>query len=128
MDAFTSERPWGPNNPRWQPFAWGRLQDLLPDAAAEAPFYVVVMAADDQSENDGDPLRDGATMCTHEQVTGCNPGTGLLALRAEAFGPFGAHKILELTVSRAGAPGDEPVYNSGTEQAGVRILSWREVR
>src|SRR3954468_17943892 len=23
MDAATVDRPWGANNPRWQPFAWG---------------------------------------------------------------------------------------------------------
>jgi len=128
MDNVTSERPWGPNNPRWQPFAWGPLNDMAPAGTVNSPFYVVVMAADDPSENDGDPLRDGLTPCAPGHVTVCNPGTGVLALRAEAFGPFGAHKILELTISRTDLTGSEEDYNDGSGQAGVRILSWREVR
>ena len=30
----------------------------------------------------------------------CNPGTGVIAMRAEAFGPRGAHKVIELTLAR----------------------------
>src|SRR4051812_869431 len=30
MDAATADRPWGSNNPRWQPFAWGPLSGLMP--------------------------------------------------------------------------------------------------
>jgi hypothetical protein len=112
LDATTIERPWGPNNPRWQPFAWGHLSGLLP--TVESPFYVLAMVADDPSENDSDPLRDGSRSCVPERLDGCNPGTDRIALRAEAFGPFGAHKILEATVSRSGTS--------------VHILSWREAR
>ena len=128
MDAVTAGRPWGANNPRWQPFAWGPLDDLLEAGRAGAPFYVVAMVADDPSETDGDPLTDGAAPCIPGDQGPCNPGTGLLALRAEAFGPFGAHKILELTIARRGAAERRPDYNSGIDQAGVRILSWRELR
>ena len=116
LEDVTAARPWGPNNPVWQPFAWGRLADIATAGAVNSVFYLMVMVADDPSENDGDPLRDGVTGCAPDQVTACNPGTGVLALRAEAFGPFGAHKILELTISRAGLTGS------------VRIVSWREVR
>jgi hypothetical protein len=128
MDDVTAERPWGPNNPRWQPFAWGRLNDIMPARTVNSPFYVVVMVADDPSDNDGDPLRDGRALCAQGQVTGCNPGTGVIALRAEAFGPFGAHKILELTISRTDLAGSEGDYNDGSRQVGIRILSWREMR
>src|SRR4029077_16732021 len=55
-------------------------------------YYAVVMVADDPSENDGNPLQDG--------VSQTNPGMGVIAMRAEAFGPRGAHKIVELTVAR----------------------------
>jgi hypothetical protein len=81
-------------------------------------------------------------------------GTGVITLRAEAFGPRGAHKVIEMTVARPAATGldegpaaalssvvDLPVsgvveqpsddsedYNDGVGQATVRILSWREVR
>jgi hypothetical protein len=52
----------------------------------------------------------------------------VLALRAEAFGPFGAHKILEATISRIGTAEREQNDANGNRRAGVRILSWREVR
>jgi hypothetical protein len=128
MDAATADRPWGVNNPRWQPFAWGPFSGLLPVDDVEAPFYVVVMVGDDPSENDGDPLADGAAPCAPEETGACNPGTDRLAVRAEAFGPFGAHAILELTIARRGA-GERPSdYDDGGAQADVRILSWRELR
>jgi hypothetical protein len=128
MDDATVDRPWAANNPRWQLFAWGRLDAIAAEGAVSSPFYVVVMAADDPSENDGDPLHDGRALCAQGQATECNPGTGTLVLRAEAFGPFGAHKILELTISRTDLTGSEEDYNDGSGQVGVRILSWREVR
>ena len=105
MNAVTEDRPWGPNNPRWTLFAYGRLRDLLPAQALEVPQYVVVMAADDPGETDNDPARDA--------ISGA-PGAGIVALRAEAFGPFGAHKVVELTVARG--------------EHGLRVLSWREMR
>ena len=128
MDAATADRPWGSNNPRWQPFAWGPLIGLLPAEADEPPFYIFVMVGDDPSENDGDPLADGAVPCAPGETSTCNPGTDRLALRAEAFGPFGAHAILELTIARRGAGERPATYNDGGEQAAVRILSWRELR
>jgi hypothetical protein len=127
MDEINAERPWGVNNPRWKSFAWGHLDNIAPAGTVSSPFFVMVMVGDDPAENDGDPLRDGLAPCAQGQVTGCNPGTGVLALRADAFGPFGAHKILELTISRPDARGEQD-YNSGSGQVGVRILSWREVR
>lgn len=109
MDAVTAERPWGANNPRWQLYAYGRLSDLMPGGTVNSSYYVVVMVADDPSENDGNPLQDGASES--------NPGSGVLAMRAEAFGPQGAHKIIEQTLARTGS--------TKTGQAGVRVLSWR---
>ena len=61
----------------------------------------MLLVADDPSEYDNNPLRDGLGPCAQGQVSECNPGTGALAPRAEAFGPFGAHKTLELTISAA---------------------------
>ena len=112
MDAVTLERPWGPNNPRWQLFAYGKLSDMAPSGTVNSPFYVIVMVGDDPSENDSDPLHDG--------VSPANPGSGVLAMRAEAWGPFGAHKVLELTLARTNSTGPGPV--------GLRLLSWREIR
>lgn len=88
----TGDRPWGANNPVWQLYAYGPVNNLLPTNTINSPFYAVVMVADDPSENDNDPLHDG--------VSQTNPGTGVLALRAEAWGPHGAHKVIELTVAR----------------------------
>jgi hypothetical protein len=93
MNAVTSERPWGTNNPRWQVYAHARLQDLLPAAdTINSPYYVIVMVADDPSDNDGDATKDGASAD--------NPGSGVIAMRAESFGPRGAHKVIELTLAR----------------------------
>jgi len=143
MDAITVERPWGANNPRWQPFGWGFLSDLSSTATIDSPFYVMVMVADDTSECDNNPLVDGGDMASCPENAKANPGTGVLTLRAEAFGPFGSHRIIEVTVARPAdevggaetappeaAPGDNATvsYNSSAGQAGVRIVSWREVR
>src|SRR5206468_2152029 len=107
MDAVTGERPWGRNNPRWQLYAYGRLMDLLPNQSVDSPYYVTVMVGDDPSETDAKPLEDGADMA----------GAGILALRAEAFGPRDVHRSVEMTVARP-----------ATGQPGLRVLSWREVR
>ena len=118
MDAVTTERPWGPNNPRWQLFAYDKLNDMTPTGSINSPFYVTVMVGDDPSENDNDPLHDGLST---------NPGAGVLAMRAEAWGPHGSHKAIELTVARAGTRqlegGDPPVPGQA-----LRMLSWREIR
>ncbi|HEX7087876.1 MAG TPA: pilus assembly PilX N-terminal domain-containing protein [Vicinamibacterales bacterium] len=92
MNAVTRERPWGANNPRFRLFAWGPVNDLIPTATLNSPYYVAVWIADDPSENDDDPLTDG--------VADTNYGRGVLALRAEAFGPAGAHRIVEATIAR----------------------------
>jgi hypothetical protein len=114
MDAVTIVRPWCANNPRWQLYAYVALRDMMPSGAVNSPYYVVAMVGDDASENDGNPLQDGSGED--------NPGAGALAMRAEAFGPSGAHTVIEATVARP----DESA--GGVVPAGVRMLSWREVR
>jgi hypothetical protein len=144
MDAITAERPWGANNPRWRPFAWGYLSDLTPTATIKSSFYVMVMVADDPSECDDNPFVDGGAVVSCPASAKANPGAGVIEVRAEAFGPFGAHRAAELTLARADRPadrtgvmpaegttenyGDTASYDSGIGRAGVRILSWREVR
>jgi hypothetical protein len=105
MDAVTTERPWGVNNPRWQLYAYGRLRDTEPAGTIRSAFYVVVLVGDDPADNDGNPLQDGASAG--------NPGSAVVAVRAEARGPRGVRKAIELTVGR---------------QARPRLLSWREMR
>ena len=95
-------RPWGANNPAWRLFAFGRLGSRT---------YVIAWAGDDSAENDGDPSTDGGGAA--------NPGAGILAVRAEAFGVGGAHAVLEATVRRDTEPGVGPT---------VRVLSWQEIR
>ena len=104
-DLSTLQRPWGGNNPRWQLFAYAPLDDLLPPGAARSPYYVVVLAADDPAESDGNPARDEASPA---------PGAGVLRLRSEAFGPAGAHRVVELIVARPGAL-----------VPALRLLGWR---
>jgi hypothetical protein len=103
LNDVTSGRPWGTNNPNWRLFAYGRLSTLLP--GIRSPQYVVVLVGDDPAENDDDPLRDG--------VDETNPGAGAVQLRAEAFGPRGAHQVIGATLARIGTTG------------AVRILTWR---
>lgn len=92
MNTSTRDRPWGLNNPRYQLYAYGPISDLLPTDTINSQFYVVVMVGDDASENDNDPTKDGSTQD--------NPGSGVLTLRAEAFGPNGAYASVETTVAR----------------------------
>ena len=97
MDAYSEERPWTVNNPHWQLFAYGSIGDLLPTGTINSPFYVVVLIGDDPSETDDNPLGDGGAPVAPATS---NPGRGVIALRAEAFGPRGAHKVVEMTVAK----------------------------
>lgn len=110
MDAVTAERPWGRNNPRWSLFAYGPLTAVVgtgdPWPAGE---YVVVLASDDPAESDDDPLRDGEV--------GSSPGAGVIQLRAEAFGPFRSHRVVEVSVAR-GVPGDAAAGYAGQRGQG----------
>jgi hypothetical protein len=111
LDEVRDERPWGPNNPRWQLYAYGRLSALgsVPSTslgAGGSRVYVVVWVADDPSETDADPITDGGGAE--------NPGRGRLTVRAHAYGPNATRKVIEATV----AVGDP----------GFSVLSWREIR
>lgn len=112
INAVTADRPWGANNPRWTLLAYAPLNTLLADASQTFPWYGVVLVGDDPSETDGDPARDGDPG---------SPGAGIIAVRAEAFGPRGAFSAIDITLSR-------PPDDDGSRETGVRILSWREAR
>lgn len=92
MNQSTAQRPWGLNNPRWHVYAHGPVSQFLPTDTINSPFYIVVWVADDPSETDGNPLVDGNAST--------NPGSGVIQLRAEAFGPGGAHRAIEVTLAR----------------------------
>ena len=108
LRAVTAERPWGPNNPQWTPYAYGFLSDLLPGASAiDSPYYVLLLVGA------GIPV----------------PGWDVLSWRSEAFGPRGSHAVIEAAAGRVVyVAGDETGYNQPVGQASVRVLSWREVR
>src|SRR5687767_8246418 len=72
---------WGPNNPQWRLFAWGPISDMLPNSTIDSPMYVAVWIADDPAETDGDPTADT---------------NGTLTLHAEAVGPMGTRKVIEV--------------------------------
>jgi hypothetical protein len=82
---------WGANNPRWKLFAWGPLNSMLPNASLDTAMYVAVWVADDPADGpdvahaDGNPAMDT---------------NGVLTLHAEAYGPGGTRKVVEVTVAR----------------------------
>src|SRR5688572_2434753 len=82
---------WGLNNPQWRLFAWGPLSQLLDTASIDSSMYVAVWVADDPADGpsigaaDGNPLLDA---------------NGTLTIRAEAIGPGGTRKVIEITVAR----------------------------
>ena len=102
MDANDGERQWSLNNPRFRLFAWGPGNDLNPTATLNSPFYIAVWIADDGAENDDNPAVDGGPVSAAWQADGMdkNSGSGVLTLRAEAFGPGGTHRVIETTVAR----------------------------
>jgi len=97
----TQDRPWGDRNPDWKLYAYAPLRDLLAGVAVDSQFYVLLLV-------------------------GAGPAENLLAVRAEAFGPHGAHALVEATAGRTAAA--EKGYNDEPVQGSVKILSWREVR
>jgi hypothetical protein len=105
--ARSSERPWGPNNPIWRIYVHVPFEALVAANVDDSHVYVAVWIADDPLDNDGDPLVDG------DESSGTNPGLGIVQLRAEAYGPAGARRIIEVALAR--------------HASNIRVLSWREV-
>lgn len=112
--AFAAGRPWGPNNPDWRVFGHGRLDRLLPDGAGLPPAVIVVWVADDPAELDGDPSEDSGL----GPGGVWRPGGGVLAVRAEAFGPGFSYGAVVATVARPG-PGCGP----GARLVSLRVLN-----
>lgn len=104
--ALTAERPWGLNNPRWKLYAHGPMEDLLPTATIDSRMYVVVWVADDPSETDNNPLKDGDPTANCVAKVGdppdvCeNKGRGVIAMLAHAYGPNGVHRAIEVTLAK----------------------------
>lgn len=87
IQTETDAYQFGDNNPIWRLYAWGPVTDLLPGASVRSDMYVSVWIADDPAEIEapGNPLFDT---------------NGVLLLRAEAYGPGGIRKVVEVTVAR----------------------------
>ena len=102
----TDARPWGVNNPRWQPYVYGSLAALLPGIERGMALYVVAWVGDDALETDGDPTVDGA-------LPG-DPGHGLVRLHVEAHGTAGQRRAVEAVV--------------GVDGPAIRVHSWKELR
>jgi hypothetical protein len=105
-NAANPARPWGANNPVWHLFAHGRVDAVATAGSIRSSCYIVVLAADDPSETDADPAVDGAVPCAVDELPpACNPGSGAIAVRSEAFGPRGAHQVVEAIVERSSGAG-----------------------
>jgi hypothetical protein len=78
-----------PSNPMWRLYAYGPLSDMISTGTIDSPFYVVLMVSGPE-----------------------NAGADVLALRAEAFGPRGAHKTIEVTLTRTGSQELERGYTA----------------
>jgi hypothetical protein len=111
ISAITAERPWGANNPRWQPFLYIRL-DAVYAPAKTPPAYVVVWLGDDARETDGDAAVDGGGAD--------DEGRFVLRARIEAFGTGGARRAVEAELRRV--CGD--VADLATCLPGIRVQSW----
>lgn len=131
MDRATSQRPWGPRNPRWRLFSWGALDAATGGTTGGLPPFVAVMVADDPAEIDGDPWSDGGSA-----GPAASPGAGILWVRADAFGRRGARSTVEGAVVRldlvAGSRWElaDPATR-GPAPSGfpvLQVLAWRVLR
>jgi hypothetical protein len=96
---------WGADTPQWQIYSWGPAALWLTDTRIHSVFYVVVWAADDTSDGDGNPARDS---------------NGTVALVALSVGPRGSHRAVQAVVQRV------PAGSGGSPR--LRVLSWSESR
>lgn len=93
LTAMTSEvqsqsdatAPWGLNNPQWHLFAYGPLADMLGEGSIQSSAYIAVWIADDPSETDNNAQADT---------------NGVVTVLAEAIGPQGARRSIEVTVAK----------------------------
>jgi hypothetical protein len=116
--AASEDRPASFNSPGWQPFADGPVGDLLPGGSIRSPFYVVVMVRGDQVVAGQDSHQEAGASAESRPDE-------LIELRSEAFGPFGTHRVLVMTLAR------DRIIDPDTRaplRTIVRVRSWREIR
>jgi hypothetical protein len=81
----TASDPWGANNPQWRLFAYGPMSQMLGTVSLESSTYIAVWVADDPAETDNDPAADV---------------NGVLTVMAQAFGPHGTRRAVEVTLAK----------------------------
>jgi hypothetical protein len=111
--AFTSDRPWGPNNPWWRPFLYGPLAATT-NPRYSTPVFVVVWVGDDGSEVDGNVLTDGGVI---------GEGRYIVRARAAAYAAGRATRAVEAELARVCTPD----ASGETCLPGIRVQSWRVV-
>ena len=111
--ATTSDRPWGANNPWWQPFLYGPLPAAV-NPRHPAPAFVVVWIGDDAGEVDGNVQSDGGV---------AGEGRYIVRARAAAFAAGRAYRAVEAELARV------CTMSASTEVCvpGIRVQSWRVV-
>jgi hypothetical protein len=114
MDAGSD---WGADNPVWQLLAFGWLGDVISAPGIARRDYIVVWAADDSAETDGDPRRDH---------------NGVIWLLVRSMGQSGATQTRRVVLERARFVQDPEVEDPAPAQfrtgpGSVRVLSWRAV-
>lgn len=131
MNANSRDRPWGTRNPRWRLFSYGPFAGTAGGTVTSWPTYVVTFLADDPTETDSDPQRDGV-----QTGAAANPGAGIILVRAEAYGRRRARRVVEGAVLRRDVS-ERAVWESlpaatrGSPPPNVpvlQLLAWREVR
>jgi hypothetical protein len=113
VQSNTQDRPWGTNNPRWQPFVYGPMSLLVAAPPTLPDTYVIVWIGDDARERDGNPLVDNGTL------TG--EGRDVVRARAEAFAAGGTRRVVEADFVRP-CQDEDGVWTCGP---GIRVQSWR---
>ena len=90
--------PAGAGEDPWPSIRKARIQSLLPGAMERAGVDAWLLVC---RENDNDPLRDGQPPagCGNPCATS-NLGRGVLSMMAQAFGPDGTSKTIEVTLAR----------------------------
>jgi hypothetical protein len=83
--ASDATATFGPNNPQWKLFAYGRLSEMASANMINTDEYVVVWVSDDPADGDGDALADT---------------NGVITVLAQAMGQHGTFRTVEVTVAK----------------------------
>jgi type IV pilus assembly PilX-like protein len=109
----TAERPWGDNNPRWQPFLYGPLANFTDVPDAFPGVYIIVWIGDDAREIDGNPLVDSGGSGQE--------GRFVVRAHAEAFTRAGSRRSIDADMVRP----CELLSGEMVCSSGIRVQSWR---